>query len=194
MKVNADYADFGDLKKNNFNSVSSVSSVAKSEMMKRYRKQFGFTLVELMIALLVSSVVLAAVATLSHATACADESTDAMGREQARLRYVNIRLTDLVQRANRVTAASSTGFELWHDADADGTVDSGELTQVACDTDGSTLIIGGSEEHSQCENLSFAYDAAAPLTRFIAVGFDLTENGSTQHYSVNAKLRVSDDY
>ncbi len=162
--------------------------------MKSVDKKTGFTLVELMIALLIASIIFAATATLSHATACADETTDEMGREQARLRYVNIRLADLIQRANRVTAASSTGFELWHDKDADGVVDATELTQVAHDTDGSTLIIGGSEEHIQCKNISFGYDAAAPLTRFIAIGFDMTENGVSQHYSVNARLRVSDDY
>lgn len=149
----------------------------------------GFTLVELMIALLVSSIILSAVATLAYATGSAKEATDQMGREQTVLRHVNVRLTDLIMRADGVVSATSGGFELWHDANTDGVVDADELTQVTRDSDGDMIMIDGTETYTQCENITFQYDDVAPDTRFIAIWFDLEENGQTQRHTINAKLR-----
>ncbi|RKY10082.1 MAG: hypothetical protein DRP56_01705 [Planctomycetota bacterium] len=162
--------------------------------MKRQIRNHGFTLVELLVALLVASVVLAAVATLAGATASADRATDQMGRQQSQLRLVSVYLTDLIRRANRVTAANATKFTLWHDANADGLLTSDELTEVKRGADTNTLMIGIGRAHSQCENISFAYDAAAPDTQFITIRFDVSENGQLQNRSVNACLRVSDEH
>ena len=159
--------------------------------MKRSTKKSGFTLVELMIALLVSSIILSAVATLAYATGSAKEVTDQMGREQTVLRHVNVRLTDLIMRADGVVSASAGGFELWYDANADGVVDVDESTQVTRDSDGNMIIIDGAETYTQCENITFQYDDVAPATRFIAIWFDLDENGQTQRHTINAKLRGS---
>ncbi|MHC4551616.1 MAG: hypothetical protein ACYSUT_02455, partial [Planctomycetota bacterium] len=146
------------------------------------------------VALMIAAVVLGAVATLADATACANEATEEMGREQAQLRHVTMRLTDLIKRANQVTIAATDGFELWHDTNADGVTDADELTQIARGSDGDTVIIGGSETHSQCSNVVFQYDAAAPDTRFVAIWFEMDNSGVTQTHTVNAKLRVSDDH
>lgn len=161
-------------------------------MIKRNLKKSGFTLAELLIALIVASVVLAAVSTLAGATVAADEATDQMGREQTYLRQVSMRLTDLIRRANRVTFTDTNGFELWHDANADGWEFADEITTVMSGADGNILTIGFNEIHSKCQNITFAYDAAAPDTRFITVSFDINENGQTQTHSINARLRVSD--
>ncbi len=161
--------------------------------MKKRRRQCaaGFTLVELMIALLVSSVILSAVATLAYATGSAKEATDEMGREQSVLRHVNVRLTDLIKRADGVVSASDSGFELWHDMNSNGVVDEGESTQVTRDSEGDMIIINGTETYTQCENITYQYDDVAPNTRFIAIWFDLDENGQTQRHTINAKLRGS---
>ncbi|MHC4773613.1 MAG: PilW family protein [Planctomycetota bacterium] len=90
--------------------------------MKQKLKKSGFTLVELvelMVALVVASIVLAAVATLAHAATVADRITDQTGREQSQLRMVSMRLSDLIRRANGVVLAAEDGFKLWHDANAD---------------------------------------------------------------------------
>ena len=154
----------------------------------------GFTLVELMIALMVASIVLAAVATLAGATTAADNVTNQMGREQAQLRMVSMRLTDLIRRANRVTISAVNGFQLWHDNNADGFKTADEVTLVVRGADGNTLTIGANETHSDCKNISFAYNEDSPDTRFITVSFDVTENGQLQNHSVNARLRVSDEH
>lgn len=162
--------------------------------MKRQSKNLGFTLIELMMALMVASIVLAAVATLAGATTAADQATDQMGREQSQLRMVSMRLTDLIRRANRVTISAVNGFQLWHDNNADGLKTADEVTLVVRGADGNTLTIGTDQTHSQCENIGFSYDEDSPDTQFITVSFDIAENGQLQHHSVNARLRVSDEH
>lgn len=157
-------------------------------------KNSGFTLVELMMALIIASIVLAAVVTLAGATMAANDATDQMGRQQAHLRQVSMRLSDLIRRANRVMTASSEGFELWHDDNADGLASADELTQVTRGADENTIMVGASETHSNCQNVSFRYDAAAPDTRFITIVFSLEENGVLHQHSVNARLWVSDEH
>ena len=159
--------------------------------MKRQTKNLGFTLVEMMVALMIASIVLAAVATLAGATTAADQVTDQMGREQSQLRMVSMRLTDLIRRANHITTAVDDGFQLWHDNNADGMLTANELTQVVRAIDGNTLTIGSDEVYSQCKNISFAY---SPDERFITVSFDITENGQLQRHSINARFRVSDEH
>lgn len=149
-------------------------------------------MVELMMALIIASIVLAAVATLAGATNAANNATDQMGREQGQLRMVSMRLSDLIRRGNRVMSANTEGFQLWHDNNADGLATADELTLIARGTGGNTLTIGTSENHSKCKNISFGYDAAAPDTRFITVSFQITENRQVQNHSVNARLWVSD--
>ena len=165
-----------------------------AKKMKRQSKNHGFTLVELMIALMIASIVLAAVATLAGATTAADQATDQMGREQSQLRLVSVYLPDLIRRGNRVTATSDEGFTLWLVVNADGLATADELTGVQRGSDTNTLTIGTGRTHSECKNIRFAYDNAAPDTQFITVSFDVTENGQLQNRSVNARLRVSDDH
>ena len=162
--------------------------------MKRQTKNHGFTLVEMMVALMIASIVLAAVATLAGATTAADQATDQMGREQSQLRLVSVHLTDLIRRANRVEISAVNGFQLWHDNNADGLETADEMTLVVRGADGNTLTIGTGRTHSECENIRFAYDEDSPATQFITVSFDVTENGQLQHHSVNARLRVSDEH
>lgn len=162
--------------------------------MKKNVHQNGFTLIELMMALMIASVVMAAVVALANAAVNANQATEQMGREQARLRQVSVRLTDLIRRANRVTAAEPDYFQLWHDKNADGLETADELIQISRGTGGNTLQIGSSELHKQCQNISFGYDNAAPQTRLIAVWFDITASGQIQRHSIVACLRASDEH
>lgn len=162
--------------------------------MRKKQRQNGFTLVELSVALLVTSIVLAAVAVLANATVIASMATDEMGRSQANLRQVSMRLSDLIRRANRVTVSLPGEFQLWHDNNADGLMTADELTRIARGADGNTLSIGASESHAVCRNIVFGYDVVAPETTLVTVWYDLTDNGQTQRYSVCAHLRGSDEH
>jgi prepilin-type N-terminal cleavage/methylation domain-containing protein len=163
-------------------------------MNQKQKQSDGFTMIELLVALMIASIVLAAVATLASATAAANSATDQMGREQSQLRQVSMRLADLIRRANRVTVTDDDKFTLWHDINADGLKTGDELTKVKRVPDTSQLMIGGGENYNQCENISFAYDNAFPDTQFITVSFDVSENGQLQNHSVSARLRVSDEH
>ena len=175
--------------------------------MIKKRRQFvgGFTLVELMVALLVSSVILSAVAALAYATSSAKEATDDMGREQAQLRQVSMRVTDLIKSSNRVyrgafgmNYAYEWGTRLCHDLNADGDYnDAGETVWIYCYNN--TIRVYRSAEtspeiYTQCTNPTFEYGWKDGRPRTVAIWFDMNENGQTQRHSINAHLRVSDDY
>jgi prepilin-type N-terminal cleavage/methylation domain-containing protein len=170
----------------------AICVIRGSKKMRKQRRQKGFTLVELLIALMVVSVVLSAAAVLANAAASADTQTDRMGRSQTHLRQVTARVTDLIRRANRVTAASADEFTLWLDVNADGLATADELVRIARGADGHALSIGAGETHSLCRNVSFAYDQNAPDTRFVTIWFDLEESGLSQRRSICAGLRASD--
>lgn len=187
--------------------MASVAKNGKQMLLLRGKKNTGFTLVELTIALMVTAIILSAVGTLANATACADDITKEMGRQQARLRYISMRLTDLIKRANKVTIAAD-GFELWHryDANDDGILDEdeGERTQVTYDSDtGEITIIDPDNSDDledpktflQCSYVDFEYiyDTTGTAVRFIIIRFDMEENGVTQTYTINARLRAWDD-
>jgi prepilin-type N-terminal cleavage/methylation domain-containing protein len=123
-------------------------------MKRKQRQSEGFTLVELMMALLVASIVLAAVATLASATTAADRVTDQMGREQSQLRMVSMRLTDMIRRANRVTISAVNGVQLWHDTNADGLETADERTTIIRGADTNTLTIGSKETYSNCRDIT----------------------------------------
>jgi hypothetical protein len=107
---------------------------------------------------------------------------------------VSMRLSDLIRRANGVVLAAEDGFKLWHDANADGLATEDELVRVIRGADGDTLTIGADQSHTQCQNIQFAYDEAAPDTRFITVQFQMTEDGRLRNHSVNARLWASDEH
>lgn len=157
--------------------------------MKRTIRKSGFTVVELLVALLVASIVLAGVATLANAATAAKEATDEMGREQSQIRQLTMYLTDLIQRSNGVTSYSDGEFVLWHDDNYDSAQTSEELTRVRRGADLNGLEIVGWKNYDICKNVEINY-ADAPDITFIMIGFTVTENGLATRYTINGKLRV----
>lgn len=158
--------------------------------MKQKLKNNGFTLVELLMALLVSSIVLAAVATLAGATTAANEATDQMGRGQSHLRHVSMRLTDLIRRANRAKVYVNA-LQLYYDSNGDGLED--KSVTIVRGADLNTLTIGSKESYSQCRDVSFAcHSGPSDNARLVTVSFDMTENGVTQRHRISAGLRLYD--
>jgi len=82
---------------------------------KRPKHNFkGFTLVELLVALVVTSIILAAVATLAYALGTVNDSSNDTAVKQAQLRYATLRISDLIKYSKLVYAAS--------ELDADGNI------------------------------------------------------------------------
>jgi len=88
-------------------------------MMQNARAIGGFTLVELLVGLLVTSILLSAVATLAFAFSSAEMSTDDMAIGQARLRQATVKLTDLIQHCRLLCAAPGTDLVVWRADDND---------------------------------------------------------------------------
>jgi prepilin-type N-terminal cleavage/methylation domain-containing protein len=170
-------------------------------MDRTVRKNSGFTLVELMIALIVSSIILSAVATLAYAATSAHEATDQIGRQQAQFRQACVRVSDLIRRSACVyedmtgIQAHEWGVRLCLDENADGDyLDDGETVWVYRD-EGSLRILGLTDQrYTQCQNPTFQYSWKDGKPRSVAIWFDVTENGKTQRYSIYAGMRASDEF
>jgi len=92
----------------------------------------GFTLVELLVALMVSSIVLSAVATLAFALGRANDAADDTSRKQAQVRYASVRLYELIRQSKLVCAAGDEDVLVWKGDDnpKNGKIDVLELAYI----------------------------------------------------------------
>jgi prepilin-type N-terminal cleavage/methylation domain-containing protein len=99
---------------------------------KQIKKNSGFTLVELIMAMTVVSIILAAIATLAFAVGSANSSADDTSQFQSRIRYTTIRFGELVRNCKLVCCNSGTEVALWlSDANvADNKINPGELVYI----------------------------------------------------------------
>jgi len=104
----------------------------------------GLTLVELLVALMVTSIVLAAVATLAFAMGSAYETNDDTSQKQAQVRFATLRISELIRHCKLICSAHGDDLAIWRaDDNGDGQVNISELVYIEC---------GASGEHLQlCE-------------------------------------------
>jgi prepilin-type N-terminal cleavage/methylation domain-containing protein len=152
----------------------------------------GFTLVELLMALVITSLVLAAVATLAYALSSASDSTDDTTEKQAQVRYTTVRVGELIRQCKLICGAPGGDLAIWRaDDNVNGKINinelvyitacTGSLTLVEFDSSGNSVIsrsgIGslstewwltynGNTRYTQlipeCANVQFTLDQAAP--------------------------------
>lgn len=192
-------------------------------MAKRMRHRRGFTLVELLVALMVSSIVLSAVGALAHAMSTAIEQTDSMGARQAELRYATMRLRELIRSSVRIWRIPHN-IVLWSgDSNGDENINAFELTYVQTSSDASTLeIVTFGEQTTVVTAAGITNDSAkSSLTsdsskyrtlslfkqcssvwfevddtsnsKFVEISFDITDNGITSSYQICATRMGSAD-
>lgn len=107
------------------------------------RRPGGFTLVELLVALSVSSIILGAVAALAFAVGAANDATDDTERKQAQVRYATLRISDLVRHGKFVCFAGTDDFVVWSgDSNGDGLINSSEVVCVEKNSEGTLLRLG----------------------------------------------------
>ena len=105
--------------------------ILKTKRLSSDSRRSGFTLVELLVALTVSSVVLTAVATLAYALGAATDSTDDTSRKQAQVRYTTLRISELVRQCKLVCFAGASDFAVWRaDDNEDGRINFSELVYI----------------------------------------------------------------
>ncbi len=65
--------------------------------MRARKKQRGFTLVELLVALMVTSIIFGAVATLAYAVGTAHDASDDTSQKQTYVRFATLRISELIR-------------------------------------------------------------------------------------------------
>lgn len=190
-------------------------------MTTKKKNTTGLTLVELLVAMVVAGIVLAAVASLAYAMTAANTSTGDTAQKQARLRYTALRITGLIKHCKLVCGTPQGDLALWKsDHNGDNQINVNELIIIQkgdndeylklCEfpsDDNTTLSLDqiqtiNPSDYScsyvtllpQCSNVSFSLDLQPPYTGFVSISLDLVENEITRHYQMNAKCRCNADY
>lgn len=95
----------------------------------------SFTLVELLVALIVSSIILAAVATLAFAMSSANDATDDTSSKQAQVRFATLRISELIRQCKLICNASVSEMAIWKTDDGDNRIDLNELVFIQIQSD-----------------------------------------------------------
>ena len=97
--------------------------------MSRYAK--AFTLVELLVGLMVTSIILSAVATLAFALSSASTAGGDCALKQAQIRHASLYLSDLIGKCKLICAAPGADLVVWRADDNDnGRINVNELVYV----------------------------------------------------------------
>ena len=106
----------------------------------RYKN--GLTLVELLVALVVTSVVLTAVTTLAFALGTANEITGDTSQKQAQIRSATLRIKELICHSKLVCSVNDDDIAIWSvDSNNDGQINIGELVYIDSGPNGNYLNI-----------------------------------------------------
>jgi prepilin-type N-terminal cleavage/methylation domain-containing protein len=111
-----------------------------SDLMGRIRYTRGFTLVELLVGLLVTSIILSAVATLAFALSSAERVSGDTAFTQAQLRQATLRLGELIGQGKLLCAAPGNDLVVWR-ADDNGNkqIDVNEVVYIERGADANML-------------------------------------------------------
>ncbi len=187
--------------------------------MRNTKYESGFTLAELLMALIVTGIILGAVATLAYALGAANDAADDTTWKQAQVRYATLRISELMRHCRLVFDETSEGLGVWRaDDNGDGQINADEVVYVSKGPGGDCLqfiefldesnpaysvpgtIIqallssGFSEEYTtlipECSNVQFVTDVSPPQSRSVSIFFDLEESGVTHSYQIETTLRA----
>jgi len=92
----------------------------------------GFTLVELLVGLVVTGIVLAAVATLAFALGAANQTSGDTGQKQAQVRFATLRISELIRHCKLICGTTGDDIVLWKadDNPENGIIDVFELAYI----------------------------------------------------------------
>ncbi|MHC4076272.1 MAG: PilW family protein [Planctomycetota bacterium] len=158
-------------------------------MMRQTGYKKGFTLAELLIALMVTSIILAAVATLAFAMGSANDTGDDISAKQAQVRYATLRICELIRHIESGPGASC--LQLCQFNSTALIVDVNSLNLLSYK---SWLKSNYDETYTimipQCENVTFfTHGVSPPSTTRLSISFDLAENSLLHKYQISATKR-----
>lgn len=182
----------------------------------RYEK--GFTLVELLVALIVTGIVLAAVATLAFAVGAANDETDDTSQKQAQIRHATLRISELIRYCKLICGMPGDDLAVWRaDDNGNGQININELVYIErgtgrdylrlCEFPSSdTSVVNLSDIDTlstsdydvvtyvslvpQCSNVQFGFlPELPPKSSFVTISFDIVENDIVHQYQISTALR-----
>ncbi|UCG59923.1 MAG: prepilin-type N-terminal cleavage/methylation domain-containing protein [Phycisphaerales bacterium] len=175
----------------------------------------GFSLVELLLAMVVTGVILTAVVALAFALKTADDVTDDMSEKQAQVRFATLRISELIRHCKLICGTPGNSLAVWRsDDNDDGLINTREIVLIErgigadllrlCEfpsSDTSTVNLSNitaldPDVYSvtyvtlipQCSDVQFSLDASPPHTKLVSISFDLVENNVVRRYQINATL------
>ncbi len=111
--------------------------------MNNTRYKNGLTLVELLVAMVVTGIVMTAVATLAYALSSVNDVTDNTSEKQAQIRFAALRISDLIRHSRLVCYADGDDIAVWRaDDNDDGRINIGELVYIESGLANDYLYIG----------------------------------------------------
>ena len=115
----------------------------------------GFTLVELLVALVVTGFVLAAVSTLAFALSSANKATKDQNRSQAQIRTTTMKIQEFIRNCNLICSVSDEDIAIWlSDTNNDNKINIGEICFIEC---------GSKKDHLQLCTFSSGSDSEISL-------------------------------
>jgi prepilin-type N-terminal cleavage/methylation domain-containing protein len=97
------------------------------------RHRNGLTLIELLVAMIVTSIVMTAVATLAFAVSSATKATDDTSEKQAQIRFATLKISDLIRHSKLICHVTSEELLVWRADDTpggDNKINAGELVYI----------------------------------------------------------------
>lgn len=108
--------------------------------MHRIEIRKGFTLVELLVGLMVTSIILSAVATLAFALSSASRASNDVVYTQTQVRFVTLRIVDLIRHGRMVCAQFGDTLVIWKtDYNQNNRIDINEVVYLEFDAADETL-------------------------------------------------------
>ena len=184
--------------------------------MRDVRYKRGFTLVELLLALIVTGILLAAVTTLAFAVGSANDTTDDTSQKQSQVRYATLRISELIRHCKLICGTPNNEIAIWRaDNNGDGQININELIYIErgsgndylrfCEfplSDFSIVNLSDIQTLStnsysvtyvplvpQCVNVQFSFDVPPPYSRLVTISFDVLENEIARQHQINTSLR-----
>jgi len=180
----------------------------------------GFSLLELVMALVVSAIVLGAVSTLAYALMNANDGLEDKALKQSYVRAATLRIAELIKYSKVICGIDAYGIAIWRsDDNGDGKINLQELVYIGSDVgwtkvqvvefydDNREVPLNGIRSFTdwpgygcityrvvewmpQCQNVQITVDGSPPWSKSVTIMFDMVENGVMTHYEINASLRA----
>lgn len=97
------------------------------------RAKNGLTMIELLVAMVVTSVIMTAVATLAFAVNSANKASDDTSEKQAQVRFATLKISELIRHSKLICHVTSEELGIWRADDTVGgenTINVGELVYI----------------------------------------------------------------